>query len=366
MFIKNTWYIAAWAHEVKDQPLARTICNEPVVLFRDKQSGKAAALIDRCCHRGTPLRFGEVVEEGLQCGYHGMVFDCAGSCVHIPGQQTIPARAKVRSFPLVEKDEFLWIWMGEPELADTSKILDYPWHNDYAKWPHKHQVYHVKANYQLMVDNLMDLTHLGYVHKTTIGGNPKTHVDAQMTVTPKDTGLHYIRWMQGSQPPPSYCKAVPFKGLVDRWQEFEFFAPGSIVQWSGALDVGRNAMDDREQDGGFQLRLFHGLTPETDNTCFYYWSTCNGYNQHDPQATEVLFNEISRAFNEDKSIVEAQQEMLLRTGEDGLVDIVSDRARVHMRRMVQRQLEAEAAPANGQPVVAPITSTVSSAVPVVS
>jgi phenylpropionate dioxygenase-like ring-hydroxylating dioxygenase large terminal subunit len=343
MFIKNTWYIAAWAHQVTDKPLARTICNEAVVLFRDKATAKVSALEDRCCHRGTPLRFGEVVEEGLQCGYHGMVFDCAGTCVHIPGQATIPKQARVRAYPVVEKDEFIWIWMGDPESADASKILDYPWHNDYKKWPHKHEMYRVEADYMLMVDNLMDLTHLGYVHKTTIGGNPKVHIDAQMTVTPKETGLHYIRWMLDSMPPPSYVKAAGFKGNVDRWQEFEYFAPGYIIQWSGALDTGRGATQNREQDGGFQLRLFHGLTPETENTCYYFWSTANGYRQDDPEATEQLFREIDRAFQEDKGIVEAQSAMLRKTGEARLVDIVSDRARVHMRRTVHRILAAEAA-----------------------
>jgi phenylpropionate dioxygenase-like ring-hydroxylating dioxygenase large terminal subunit len=340
MFIRNAWYIAAWAHEVTNRPFPRTICNEPVVLFRDAD-GRVAALEDRCCHRGAPLRFGEVVPDGLQCGYHGLVFDGGGRCVRIPGQDNVPAKARVRGYPLVEKDEFLWIWMGEPEEADTSKIIDYPYHNDYRKWPHKHEVYHVAGNYMLMVDNLMDLTHLGYVHKSTIGGNPQVHVEAQMKVTPKDSGLHFIRWMLDSPPPPSYSKAVPFKGRVDRWQEFEWFAPGSIVQWSGALDVGRGAQANRDQDGGFSLRLFHGLTPETDTTCFYYWSSANGYRQDEPQATEQLFSELGTAFLEDKSIVEGQQAALLRCGEDRLVDIVSDRARVHMRRVAQRLLEQE-------------------------
>ena len=345
MFVMNTWYIAGWAHEVGHQPLARTICNEPIVLFRDMATRKVGALQDRCCHRGTPLRYGEVVDGGLQCGYHGLVFDCAGSCVSIPGQEKVPAKAKVRSYPIVEKDEFVWIWMGEPEKADPSKILDYPYHNDHRKWPHKHDVYHVKANYMLLVDNLMDLTHLGYVHKSTIGGSPKTHVEAKMTVTPTETGLHFIRWMPDSVPPPSYRKAVPtLAERVDRWQEFEYFAPGSIIQWSGALDVERGAMQNRDQDGGFSLRLFHGLTPETEDTCFYFWSTANGYRQDDPSATEDLFKEIGVAFSEDKQIVEGQHAMLRRTGEDGLVDIVSDRARVHMRRIVIKQLAAEASP----------------------
>ena len=341
MFIKNAWYIAAWSHQITSSPLARTICNEPVVLYRDAASGKAGALEDRCCHRGTPLSLGEVVPEGLQCGYHGLVFDASGACVHVPGQDKIPAKARVRSYPIVEKDEFIWIWMGEAAKADTSKIIDYPIHNDYKKWPHKHAMYHIKGGAMLMVDNLMDLTHLGFVHKNTIGGNAKAHVDAQMKVTPKDTGLHYIRWLLNSKPPPTYIKAAGFEGNVDRWQEFEYIAPGNIIQWSGALAVGQGAQEKRDQDGGFQLRLFHGLTPETDTTCFYFWSTANGYQQDDPQATEILFSEIDRAFLEDKAIVEAQQAILLRTGDDRLVDIVSDAARVHMRRTVDRLIAAE-------------------------
>ncbi len=346
MFIRNAWYIAAWADEVGPQPLARTILGDALVLFRDHE-GRVGALEDRCCHRGTPLRFGEVVEGGLQCGYHGLVFDGSGACVSIPGQTKIPAKACVRSYPIVEKDEFLWIWMGEASEADTSKILDYPFHNDHAKWPHKHTVYHIAAGYELMVDNLMDLTHLAYVHKSTIGGsNAKIHVNAQMKVTPKDTGLHYLRWMLDCDAPPTYKKAVSFKGHVDRWQEFEFIAPSSVVQWSGALDVGRGAQDRRDQDGGFSLRLFHGLTPETESSCFYFWSTCNGYRQDEPEATEQLFAEIANAFTEDKAIVEAQQASLSVTGEDRLVDIVSDAARIHMRRTLQRMQAGESAVAS--------------------
>jgi vanillate O-demethylase monooxygenase subunit len=204
----------------------------------------------------------------------------------------------------------------------------------------------------LLVDNLMDMTHLAYVHKSTIGGsNPKALVEAKTNVTPNPTGLHYIRWMQDFPPPPTYKRASPSLGeRVDRWQEFEYIAPGNIIQWSGALDTGKNAMDNRDQPGGFSLRLFHGLTPETDGTCFYFWSTANGYRQDEPQATLDLFNEISIAFNEDKQIVEAQQKTLEATGETGLVDIVSDAARVHMRRAVNRIITEERAAAEAPQV----------------
>ena len=341
MFIRNAWYVAAWAHEIADKPLARRICDDPIVLFRDA-AGAVGALEDRCCHRGTPLRIGKVVDQGIECGYHGLVFDTIGRCVRIPGQDRIPAEAKVRHYPVVEKDEFIWIWMGEPARADQSQIIDYPWHNDHAQWPHKHEMYHIQGNYMLMVDNLMDLTHLGYVHGSTIGGNPMQHVEAKMKVTRKDNGLHFMRWMLDSPPPPTYVKAAGFKGRIDRWQEFEFIAPCTILQATGAHDAGSGAYETGNQDSRFKFKLFHTLTPETETSCFYFWSSANGYRQDDPSATEQLFQEIGRAFLEDKAVVEVQQTGLNMRGEAGLVDVVTDSARLYMRRVVNQRLAAEA------------------------
>ena len=240
MFIRNAWYIAAWTDEVKQQPLARRICNEPVVLFRDR-SGRPAALVDRCCHRSAPLSLGEVVPDGIQCGYHGLTFDNSGRCVAVPGQSHIADSVRVQSYPVVEKNQFVWIWMGDAARADTSRIVDFPYHDDHAHWPNKHDCYPIKANYMLMVDNLMDLTHLGYLHAKTVGGNPMAHVNAEMKTTHSATGLKFTRWMKNSVPPPSYVKAAGFQGRVDRWQEFEWVAPSSVLQWTGAADAGIRA-----------------------------------------------------------------------------------------------------------------------------
>jgi phenylpropionate dioxygenase-like ring-hydroxylating dioxygenase large terminal subunit len=339
MFVRNAWYIAAWADELEQKPLARRICNEPVVLFRD-HDGRAAALVDRCCHRAAPLSRGDVVPAGLQCGYHGLTFDGSGKCVTVPGQSRIPDSLRVRSYPVVEKNQLVWIWMGEAARADTSLILDFPYHDDHAHWPNKHDCYPIKASYMLMVDNLMDVTHLGYLHARTVGGNPLTHVNAEMQTEHTPTGLKYTRWMKDSMPPPSYVKAAGFKGRVDRWQEFEWVAPSSILQWTGAGDVGTGAEQDR--DGvGFQFRLFHGLTPETETSCFYFWSCANGYRQTEPEATEQLYREIAPTFVEDQAMVEAQQARISELGESGLVNIASDTNRVIMRRFIERLLAQE-------------------------
>lgn len=342
MFIRNAWYVGAWSSDVQQQPLGRRICGDPVVFFRD-ESGAVGGLEDRCCHRGAPLSLGSVVELGLQCGYHGLVFEKSGRCVRVPGQDMVPQRARVKSYPVVEKDEIVWIWMGEPAKADVGKILDYPWNNDPLNWPYKKATYPIRGNYMLMIDNLMDLTHVGFVHRKTIGGTPSSHVDAKMTITRSDQGLKFVRWLLDSIPPPTYSKAVAFKGNVDRWQEFEFVAPGFVLVWTGAVDAGRGAVDQNKRGGGFALRSLHALTPETETSCHYFWTAANGYRQDDPQATEVLFSELAAAFLEDKVIVEAQQSRLQELGEQDLVGIASDSARVHMRRVVERLIAQESA-----------------------
>ena len=348
MFIRNSWYTAAWAHEVGETPLARRILNEPVVLFRDRD-GTVAALRDSCCHRGAPLSGGKVVDGGIECGYHGLVFDCSGTCVHIPGQESIPKRARVPSYAVIEKDKMIWIWMGDPKLADVSQILSYPYHNSAEQWPHKMGIFHVKASYMLLVDNLMDLTHVGYVHTSTLGGTvPTIHTEAKMEVESEDTGLRFTRWMLNSAPPPTFAKAYPFKGNVDRWQHFRFVAPGHIVQHSGAKDVGTGATEG-DLTGGFSARLFHALTPETETSCHYFWSVANDFQPDDPRTTQLLFDQLAEAFNEDKCTIEGQQERLTELGQEFLVDIVSDRARISMRRTVDRMLEREKGSAPGIP-----------------
>jgi len=255
--------------------------------------------------------------------------------VKVPGQRLIPGDATVRSYPLVEKNRLIWVWLGDPALADPATIVDFPYHDT---WPNKHACYPIKGNYMLMVDNLMDLTHLGYLHARTVGGNPAQHVDAEMKTTRTPNGVKFTRWMKNSPPPPSYVRAAGFTGRVDRLQAFEYIAPSTILQWTGATDAGSGTAPD---DFRFQFRLFHGLTPETEASCFYFWSAANGYRQNDPEATEQLYREIAPTFVEDQEMVEAQQARLSEFGEAGLIDIASDGTRMTMRRHVERMIAAE-------------------------
>lgn len=337
MFARNAWYVAAWSHEVVGKPLARTLLNEPIVLFRDA-GGAVAALEDRCCHRGTPLAHGTVVAKGLQCGYHGLVFDGNGRCVEIPAQDTIPAKARVRSFPVHEKDRLVWVWTGEAAKADAADIVSHPYHD---LWPHKVKTEVLACNYALISDNLLDQSHAAYVHKSTLSSDLAAYARVEMKTTPTRHGVKFMRWMLGCQAPEIYARAVPFKGRVDRWQEFEYVAPSCILQFTGAKDAGQGAYERGERDGGFGLRMFYGITPETEHTSLFLWSVANGHRQDDPAATETLFRDIETAFKEDEDVLVAQYARLRHTADRPLVDIASDGARVIARRALDRLIAAE-------------------------
>ncbi len=347
MFIGDAWYMAAWADELSDGPIARRICDQPVVVFRNAE-GRAAVLYDSCCHRGAPLSIGSVVEAGLQCGYHGLVFGNDGVCVHIPGQQQIPRNARVRSFPTVEKDQMIWVWMGDPAKADTAKIIDYPFHDDTTNWPHSRGVYEIDCAYLMMMDNLMDLTHLGYVHASNVGGKASTLVEAEMDVISTDTGVEVKRWMPNCKPPPSYVKCVDLPERIDRWQEFEYVAPAAVLQWTGGVPVGQGARHDHgKRRGGFSMRLYHFATPVTATSCYYFWSASHNHDLDNPNATEELRREIVVALEEDKWIVQAQQARVNETGDDWLIDVRSDKARVAMRYAADKLTKASGPVASG-------------------
>jgi phenylpropionate dioxygenase-like ring-hydroxylating dioxygenase large terminal subunit len=339
MFIRNAWYVAAWSSEISTRPFARTVLEEPVALFR-RGSGTVAAVEDRCCHRGLPLSLGEVRGECIVCGYHGIAYDADGRCSSIPGQQHVSPRMRVRAFPTHEQDGLIWIWMGTPDAADRRTIPRYAYHEDRAEWPHRTCVQHLRCNYRLVIDNLLDLTHLAFVHKATIGGDPDAHARAQFSVAATERGVQFIRWLLNSLPPPTYVQAVNFTGRVDRWMEFEFVAPAVVYQFTGALAVGEGAYERGNRRGGFALRIFHGITPETEDTCHYFWSGAHGYRQSEPAVTDTLFAALSATFAEDAAILEAQHASL-RARPAPLFNTVHDRARVIAERALDKLFAAE-------------------------
>lgn len=350
MFLKNAWYTAAWADEIKagDTPLGRTIINEPVVIFRTRE-GILGALEDRCCHRHFPLSRGRVLDTSLQCGYHGFEFDASGACVRVPSQSLIPEGAKVRSFPVVERHRCVWIWMGEAARADEALIPDFAWFDD-PRWGWKGALYPVRANYELIIENLTDLTHLAFVHASTIG-NYALIDQADMKVERSDAGggeVRVNRWMMNSEPPPTYVKAAGFKGKVDRWQIVRYTKPAYVRLYTGAMDAGAGAPEriraglcGPARGGGLGLFNYNLITPETDKTSHYFWAQGQDYRPDDRAATELVFAQVEIAFKQDWEVFEALQKNIDAKPDAPRVDVNGDIGSIQSIRMLRRAIEAE-------------------------
>lgn len=336
MYVKNAWYVASWASEVSRELKAITILERPVVLYRTS-AGEAVAMEDRCCHRRVPLSLGSVVGDNVQCGYHGYTFAPSGACVEIPNQKQIPPSAKVQTFPVHEKHHLIWIWMGDPSLADKGLIPNFSALDDSSHaW--KGDYLHASANYRLITDNLSDLSHLTFVHKSTIG-NQATAL-ATIDVESSERSVVQTRWMIDTPPPPTYQKLLGLEENIDRWQIVSFLPPSNIQIRTGGREPSTGIKQITEADK-ICMYAFHAITPETATTSHYFWAQTHNYRINEPDVTEALFNEIKKAFNEDLRIFAAQQAAILKDENLEEVSCRADGPQIQTRRLVDRLLEAE-------------------------
>jgi phenylpropionate dioxygenase-like ring-hydroxylating dioxygenase large terminal subunit len=328
VFLRNSWYVAAWDREVTRALLPRTFLNEPVVLYR-KEDGVPVALEDRCCHRHLPLSKGRLESDKLRCGYHGLLFDSSGTCVEIPGQERIPPQARVRAYPLKEKYGWIWIWMGEPSKADAALIPNW-WWTEHPEWAFsKPEPIHVQCNYQLISDNVLDVTHLAYVHASSIGASSVTEFPA--TTEREERLVRLTRWIIDRPPPPLYRDAGRFKGNVDRWQIVEHAPPCFSVNFAGCKDA----------SGRIDLMALSAPTPESERSTHYFFGFVRNFGLNDPEIERVFAVDFVKVFNEDIPILEAQQRMLDRAPGAPTIDIAVDAAPLAARRLLDTLLAAE-------------------------
>jgi len=339
MFLRNCWYVAAWNHEVAPGGLlARTLLDEPVVLFRDR-AGRPVALEDRCVHRNLPLSCGKVIGDTVQCGYHGLVFDRSGTVVQVPGQTAVPPGAAIRSYPVVERHRWVWIWMGDPAKADPAAIPDYHW-NDDPEWVSVGDRFYVKGGYNLIVDNLLDLSHVQYVHATTLGSDAVVEFPVQ--VARHDDRIRIDRWILDRPPPPMFAKAGGYNGNVDRWQLITYRPPSHVVIDVGCATAGTGAPEG-DRSHGIEMYSNHTITPETATTSHYFWHHARNFRRDDESLTEFLRKAAGGAFFEDVGIIEAQQASIDRDREKRpRIDINADAGVLAAQRLLARMVEGEA------------------------
>jgi vanillate O-demethylase monooxygenase subunit len=337
MFLQNYWYAIAWATEVGRTPFARTVCNEPIVLYRT-QAGEAIAMEDRCCHRRLPLHMGKVVDDNLQCHYHGLTFDRSGRCVKVPGQSLVPPSARVRTYPVRERHGLLWIFLGRLELADDDAIPDYHWITD-PEWGAKGAHFNVKAHYLLIVENLLDLTHLAFVHSTTIG-NAAVVESAEVQFVRGPSTVDVRRIMKNCAPPPTYVRAAGFAGAIDRWQFINFAPPGFVRLETGGCDAGREGDAAATR---ITLRNLNIVTPETESSSHYFWAQCHDFDAHNSKLTAMIFEDVRLAFLQDVEVFEAQQRCIDMQPNAPEIDVNGDAGGLQARRIVRELMDRQSA-----------------------
>jgi vanillate O-demethylase monooxygenase subunit len=332
----NAWYAAAWDVEVKRSLLARTICDRRLVLYRT-QYGKPVALADACWHRLVPLSRGHLRGDEVVCAYHGLVFDPNGRCTHMPSQETINPSACVRAYPVAEKHRFVWIWPGDPALADPAKIPDLHWNLD-PGWTGDGRLIHAKCDYRLVIDNLMDLTHETFVHGSSIGN--AAVAETPFDVTHGERTATVTRWMEDIEPPPFWRAQLGKPGNVDRWQIIRFEAPATVVIDVGVAVAGTGApQGDRSQ--GVEGRVLNTITPETGGTCHYFWAFARNYRRDEQALTTQICDGVASIFREDEIVLEAQQIAIAENPDKIFYNINIDAGSMWARRLIDKMIAAE-------------------------
>lgn len=341
MFLHNQWYVAAWSHEVGRTPLARRIADVPVVLWRTA-AGRVVVFADRCPHRLAPLSRGKLVGDALQCGYHGISFDADGLCRHVPGQAAPPPGARVRTYAVEERWGWIWLWLGTA-APDPALLPDFHWMAE-PGWAPIGGLLHVKAHYQLLVDNLLDLSHEAFLHAATIGNSAVADVPARTEMAGER--VRVTRFMRGCAPPPLFVKARGFTGSIDRLQDISFTPPCYVTIEVCATPAGTN-----DRTAALEWYVLNALTPETECTTHYFWGLPRHFAPDDRAMDAMLERAIVKTFTEDQEMLEAQQRVLEEhTLDDRTLLADCDAGPSRARSIVAKLLRAEAAAEQGTTV----------------
>lgn len=308
-FVMNQWYAAIWAADLADRPVARRMLGKPLVLFRTAEG--VAALDDLCPHRFVPLSLGSLSGDGrIRCAYHGLEFDAKGACVHNPHTSgRIPPAAKVRSYPAIERYSVVWVWHGD-KPADPDLIPDYS-HLDRAdpKLTNARQWLEIKANYQIVVNNLLDLSHACVLHDGVLGNSAMTDAEIEIEDAP---GGFIVKRLMRDAPAPRMLDLMHRGdgGQIDHWADIRLIGPSCLINDVGVTDVGLG------RGTGTGLIGAHMLTPIDETTTLYHFCSIRvrppKRSAEEDQEIARQMGQLSRqAFSEQDAVVmEAQQAMM--------------------------------------------------------
>ena len=343
MWVKNCWYVIAWEHEI---PLAesseifhRKILNEPIVVYRTKD-GKLVALENRCCHRHAPLSAGRREGDSIRCGYHGLKFNAQGICTEIPGADSVPAKACVKTYPVVSKNNWIFVWMGDPSKASETLLPD-NFSCQHPDWKNIPGYLHYDTPYLLICDNLLDFSHLSYVHEKTLGGSTaiaQARPNIEKVTQPGQRGIRVIRHIADVPSPPFYQRFRTFTTNLDRWFDYEFLMPATLLMHSGGKPTG-TAPEDMSQ--AVRLHSCQTLTPETENSTHYFFQQSHQSDLGDDTVTQSIYNSLVQAFEEDRDMITAQHLNMQMPAHKSMMSLHFDAALMQFRKLIVDEKNAE-------------------------
>ena len=338
MFLKNAWYVAGWSKEYGQKLVAQRFLNECVVLYR-KQDGTPVALEDACPHRKLPLSKGSLKNDAIECGYHGLTFDGSGKCVAAPTQpEQIPEKARVRSYPVVDRYRLLWIWMGEPELADPNDIVHIE-NFDNPDWGcTEGGTMEMECNYLWICDNLLDPSHVAWVHVSSFAGAGTD--DGQLDLHRTDSGVIVSRWIYGQLPSPYYSDLVKFEGACDRLQHYELRIPSIAINKSIYTPVGTGGPDKPPVDKTYINVSYNFMTPVDDGLTRYFWFQHRNTDPNDESVSKFMNDGARMAFEEDRAVL-TEVHKGMRDRHTPNIDLRLDAGAKLFRKQLQQRIDNE-------------------------
>jgi phenylpropionate dioxygenase-like ring-hydroxylating dioxygenase large terminal subunit len=342
-FPRNAWYAAARSAEIEQgRMLPRFLLGDPVVMYRTGD-GDPVAMVDRCIHRQMPLSMGRLRGDDVECGYHGLTYAPDGACVRIPGSTRISDHVRVQTFPLVEGHGLVWIWMGNPDLADPSQIPDHHWYTAEG-WTTAAGTLHMDARAQLLNENLLDLSHLSFLHPESIGSPEIAEIPVKVAYDERTVTVS--REMPRVSCPPFFTRVTGIEGEIDRQQIAEFFAPAFHIT-STTLKPSADTDDSRMA----RQKTMHAITPETRTTTHYFWSVSRDYAVDDPAVTDYTLSAVAGVFEQDIEACEAI-EHIIAAWEPSYpleLNIKIDAGPLQSRKIVEKMLASEGSGAGSRP-----------------
>lgn len=285
---RDQWYVAAYGREISHDLFSRTICGEPILFWRTA-AGEVTAVSDRCVHRRFPLSQppSRLIDDQVVCGYHGFTYRADGRCVAVPGQTRVPRTARLTSYPVVEQDSFVWIWIGDPGRADRTRIPRAPWLVS-PEYTTVCGMEPLRARFELLVDNLLDLSHETYLHGGYIG-TPEVASTPITTEVDEEAGIVYVsRHMADAECPPFYAKSTGLSGRITRWQDIEYTPPCLYKLHSRIAPVGVLPNADGTDPDAFHVEVVYAITPETEHSTHDFWAVARDFALDDQSVSDFL------------------------------------------------------------------------------